>query len=78
MREVGASARLFAAPRSITRVCPDGPGASVLVEELPDGELRIPPTDTVRQRVRGIADRVVREHPEAMDILAEQAPDDRR
>lgn len=52
------------------------PGASVLVEELPDGELRILPTDTVRQRVRGIADRVVREHPAAMEILARHAPDD--
>lgn len=54
------------------------PGASVLVEELADGELRILPTDKVRQRVRQIADRVVREHPEAMEILAEHAPDDGR
>lgn len=51
------------------------PGASVLVEEMPDGELRILPTDMVRQRVRQIADRVVREHPEALEILAEHAPD---
>lgn len=54
------------------------PGTSVLVEELADGELRILPTDKVRQRVRRIAGRVVREHPEAMEILAEHAPDDSR
>jgi hypothetical protein len=29
----------------------------------------------VRERVRQIADRVVREHPEAMDILANHDPD---
>jgi antitoxin component of MazEF toxin-antitoxin module len=51
------------------------PGASVLVEELADGELRILPTDRVRERVRQIADRVVREHPEAMDVLANHDPD---
>jgi antitoxin component of MazEF toxin-antitoxin module len=51
------------------------PGASVLVEELADGELRILPTDRVRERVRQIADRVVREHPEAIEILANHDPD---
>ena len=51
------------------------PGASVLVEELPDGELRILPTDKVRQRVRGVADRLVSERREAMDILANHTPD---
>lgn len=49
------------------------PGASVLIEELADGELRILPTDKVRQQVRQIADRVVREHPEAIKILAGHA-----
>jgi antitoxin component of MazEF toxin-antitoxin module len=52
------------------------PGASVLVEELAGGELRILPTDKVRARVRGIADRLVGEHPEAMAILADHAPAD--
>lgn len=52
------------------------PGASVLVEELADGELRIMPAERVRERVRGIADRIVREHPEAMEILATHAPED--
>jgi len=37
---------------------------SVLVEDLGDGELRILPTDRVRERVRQIATRVVSEHPE--------------
>jgi antitoxin component of MazEF toxin-antitoxin module len=53
------------------------PGTSVLVEELGDGELRILPVDKVRERVREIADRVVAEHPEAMEILATHNPDDK-
>jgi antitoxin component of MazEF toxin-antitoxin module len=51
------------------------PGASVLVEELPDGELRILPTDQVRERIRTVGRRVVDEHPEALRILAEHDPD---
>lgn len=51
------------------------PGASVLVEEMPDGELRILPTDRVRERVRSTADRLVHKHSEAMDILANHVPD---
>jgi antitoxin component of MazEF toxin-antitoxin module len=51
------------------------PGAEVLVEELADGELRILPADRVRARVRNVADRLVREHPEAIEILATHAPD---
>ncbi len=47
----------------------------MLVEELTGGELRILPTDRVRERVRQVAARVVSEHPEAMDILANHAPD---
>ncbi len=52
------------------------PGSSVLVEELADGELRILPTDRVRERVRKVAERVVNEHPEAMEILADYSPED--
>jgi antitoxin component of MazEF toxin-antitoxin module len=52
------------------------PGSSVLVEDLGGGELRILPTDKVRERVRQIADRIVTEHPEAMDVLANYNPDD--
>lgn len=51
------------------------PGSSVLVEDVGDGELRILPTDRVRERVRGIAERIVAEHPEAMEILANHDPD---
>jgi antitoxin component of MazEF toxin-antitoxin module len=51
------------------------PGSSVMVEELSDGELRILPTDRVRERVRQVADRLVSDHPEAMDILANHDPD---
>ncbi len=50
------------------------PGTSVLVEELADGELRILPTERVRERVRQIARRVVDEHPEAMHILGNYDP----
>jgi antitoxin component of MazEF toxin-antitoxin module len=52
------------------------PGVSVLVEDLGDSELRILPTDKVRERVRQIATRVVSEHPEAMDLRANHDPDD--
>jgi hypothetical protein len=51
------------------------PGSSVLVEELPDGELRIVPTDKVRERIREIGQRVVAEHSEALQILADHDPD---
>jgi antitoxin component of MazEF toxin-antitoxin module len=47
------------------------PGSSVLVEELSDGELRIMSTNTVRERIRDIGQRVVSEHGEALQILAE-------
>jgi antitoxin component of MazEF toxin-antitoxin module len=51
------------------------PGSSVLVEELADGELRIMPTDRVRERIRDVGRRIVSEHPEALQILAEHDPD---
>ncbi len=54
------------------------PGTSVLVEELEDGELRIIPTDQVRERIRGIGRRIVSEHGEALKILAEHDPDAER
>jgi antitoxin component of MazEF toxin-antitoxin module len=52
------------------------PGASVLVEELADGELRVLHTDRVRERVRQTGRRVVAEHPEALRILAEHDPEE--
>lgn len=53
-------------------------GTSVLVEELQSGELRIMPTEQVRDRIRGIGQRVVDEHAEALQILAEHDPDEQR
>jgi antitoxin component of MazEF toxin-antitoxin module len=51
-------------------------GTAVLVEELQSGELRIMPTEQVRDRIRGIGQRVIDEHAEALQILAEHDPDD--
>jgi hypothetical protein len=51
------------------------PGISVLVEELPDGELRILPAGRVRERVREIAARAVSERAEALEILASRDAD---
>jgi antitoxin component of MazEF toxin-antitoxin module len=51
------------------------PGASVLVEELPDGDLRVMPTEKVRERIREVGERLVAEHGEALDILANHDPD---
>ena len=51
------------------------PGTSVLVEELDSGELRIMPTEQLRERIRTAGERVVAEHPEALKILAEHDPD---
>ena len=51
------------------------PGTSVLVEELPGGELRIVPTEKLREQIRGIGQRLVNERAEALQILAEHDPD---
>lgn len=52
------------------------PGSSVLVEELPGGDLRIMPTEKVRERIRrDIGGRLVSEHGEALEILANGDPD---
>ena len=47
------------------------PGSSVLVEALPSGELRLLPADQVRKRIRTTGRRIVEEHSEALDILAQ-------
>lgn len=52
------------------------PGTEVLVEELEGGALRIVPTDQVRERIRGIGQRVVSARGEALRILAEHDPGD--
>ena len=51
------------------------PGTSVLVEELPGGELRLMPTEKLREQIAHIGRRVVADHPEALRILAEHDPD---
>jgi antitoxin component of MazEF toxin-antitoxin module len=51
------------------------PGESVLVEELPDGDLRIMSTEKVRERIRDVGRQVVAEHSEALQILADYNPD---
>ncbi len=49
-------------------------GSSVLVEELPGGELRIMSTTKVRERIHDIGERVVAKHGEALQILADHDP----
>jgi len=51
------------------------PGSSVLVEELPDGDLDIVSTEKVRERIKEIGGRLVAEHGEALKILANHDPD---
>lgn len=47
------------------------PGSSVLVEELPGGELRVMSTEKVHERIHDIGERVVAEHSQALQILAD-------
>lgn len=47
------------------------PGTTVLLEELPGGELRILPTEQLRKHIRRVGRRLVDEHREALQILAE-------
>lgn len=51
------------------------PGSSVLVEELPGGELRIMSTEKVRELIRSVGERVIADHGEALQILADHDPD---
>ena len=51
------------------------PGSSVLVEELSGGELRIMSTEKVRERIHDVGERVVAEHGEALQILADYDPE---
>jgi hypothetical protein len=45
------------------------------MEELPGGELRIVPTDRLREQIKQIGRRVVADHPEALRTLAEGSPE---
>lgn len=51
------------------------PGSSVLVEELPGGDLRIMSTDKVREKIQTVGERVITEHDQALQILADHDPD---
>ncbi len=51
------------------------PGTSVVIEELAGGELRILPTERLREQIKQIGRGVVADHPEALRILAEHDPD---
>jgi putative addiction module antidote len=51
------------------------PGSSVLVEELPGGDLRIMSTEKVREKIQTVGERVIAEHDEALRILADHDPD---
>lgn len=73
VRRVGNS-NVVSLPRELEAIG-YAPGASVLVEELESGELRIMPTEQVHDRIRGIGRRLVDDHPEALRILAEHDPD---
>ena len=45
------------------------------MEELPGGDLRVMPTEKVRERIREVGERLVAEHGEALDILANHDPE---
>ncbi len=73
VRRVGNS-NVISIPREFEELS-YAPGSSVLVEELPGGELRVMPTEKVRERIGDIGERLVVEHGEALEILANHDPD---
>lgn len=75
VRRVGNS-NVVSLPREV-EARGHAPGTSVLVEEL-ESELRIMRTDQVRDRIRGVGQRVVAEHAEALKIPAAHDPDSER
>ncbi len=69
IRRVGNS-NVISLPRELERLG-YAAGASVVVEELAGGALRIVPADRVRQFIRDAVEQVVAEDQEALSILAE-------
>ena len=69
VRKVGNS-RVISLPRELERA---GfiDGAQVVIQELPSGEVRLMPADSLRAMVRDYGRRVVAENRRALDILAE-------
>ena len=45
-------------------------GTSVVIEQTPDGHLLLMPETSVRERIREVGRKVIREHREALDLLA--------
>lgn len=50
-------------------------GTTVMIEELPSGELRIIPAPQLRQLIRDVGRQVMKEDEEALQILAELEQD---
>jgi antitoxin component of MazEF toxin-antitoxin module len=69
VRRVGNS-RVVSLPRDLERLG-FTEGTQVLIQELPNGEVRLMPADRIRMLVREYGRRVVQENREALDILAE-------
>ena len=69
VRRVGNS-KVLSLPRELERV---GfvDGAQVMIQELPNGEVRLLPADHLRVMVREYGRRVVAENRKALDILAD-------
>jgi len=49
-------------------------GSTVLLEELPNGELRILPTENIREQLRDVGRRIVDDRRTAPQILADYDP----
>lgn len=69
VRKVGNS-RVVSLPRELERLG-FSEGAQVVIQELPNGEVRLMPADRIRVLVRDYGRRVVQENRKALDILAE-------
>jgi antitoxin component of MazEF toxin-antitoxin module len=69
VRKVGNS-RVVSLPRELERLG-FSEGAQVMIQELPNGEVRLIPADRLRAMVREYGRRVVEENRKALDILAE-------
>jgi antitoxin component of MazEF toxin-antitoxin module len=78
VRRVGNS-NVVALPRELEALGYT-PGATVLIEHLEDGSLRVIPTTQLRDVIREIGRQVIEEDREALNILAEhdQAAGDAR
>lgn len=69
VRKVGNS-RVLSLPRELERLG-FSEGTQVVIQELPNGEVRLMPADRIRAMVRDYGRRVVEENRKALEILAE-------